>query len=419
MMGTLTLFVRELRFRWGTFLLGIVGVAAAVGCLTGAQAFLLAHDSQTAELVGALKERSTERMAELREEARKFSKNLGFNTMLLPSGQHLSELYAEDRSSHFITEKQVEALASAKLESLNHLRPILRQGIVWPEQERKIILVGVRGEVYIKAPRWQKPIEEAVAPGGVHVGSALAEDLKLEAGNTFTLRGRSFTVKHVMPETGGNDDISIRVDLKTAQEILGNPGKVSAILALTCACADADPSMVGREIGGIVPGIQAINFTARAQARSTARRVINAGATAEIEDIEKSRADLRAQIADFARVLVGLVALGTVLLLGALTLNNAQDRRPEIAILRALGVRTRGIVGMFLLKALAVGAVGGIVGSILGEWGAGLIAGPGPSVPIGYVLIACAAAMITAVLASLLPAAWAAKQDPAGILNQE
>lgn len=418
-MSITTLFIRELRFRFGTFLLGILGVTAAVGCLTGARAFLTAHDYRTEELASALEARSTQRMAELRDEARKFSKNLGFNTMLLPSGQRLSDLYAEDRSSHFLLQEQVEALASAKLESLNHLRPILRQRMIWPEQERKIILVGVRGEVYIKAPRWQKPIEKAIAPGAAHLGHALAKDLEIEPGNTFTLRGRRFTVEHILPEAGDDEDISVRIDLKTAQEMLGNPGKVSAILALTCNCADADPEMVQREVKKIAPGIQVVNFTARAQARSKARTAINRGATAEVKDIRNSRAALRAQVASFARILVGLVTLGTVLLLGVLTLNNARDRRPEVAMLRALGIRTRGILALFLFKALLTGAVGGILGCVLGNSGARVIAGAGAWVSTGFMLLVCLAAIIIAVLSSLLPAAWAAEQDPAGILNQE
>ena len=402
-----------------TFLLGILGVAAAAGCLTGSRAFLAAHDYRTEELAAALEERSARRMATLRDEARKFSKNLGFNVMLLPSRQRLSDLYAEDRSSHFLAEEQVEALAAARLESLNHLRPILRQGMIWPEQQRRIILVGVRGEVYIKAPRWQKPIEKAISPGLAHMGHALAKDLGMASGDAFVLQERRFTVEHVLPEAGDEEDISVRIDLGTAQEMLRSPAKVSAILALTCACADADPDMVQREVDKTTSGVQVVNFTTRAEARKKARTAINQGTTAEVEDIRESRAALRGQVAGFARILVVLVTLGTVLLLGVLTLNNARDRRPEVAMLRALGVRARGVLVLFLYKALATGIAGGVLGCILGISGARAIAGVGASVSAVFVLLVCLSAIVTSVLASLLPAAWAAKQDPAGILNQE
>jgi ABC-type lipoprotein release transport system permease subunit len=48
-----------------------------------------------------------------------------------------------------------------------------------------------------------------------------------------------------------------------------------------------------------------------------------------------------------------------------------------------------------------------------------LLAGPGARLSPGFALLVCIVAAGVAVLASLLPAAWAARQDPAGILNQE
>ena len=168
------LFLREMRFRVGTFLLGLLAVAAFAACLIGSRAFLAAHDHRTEQLAGGLEERSGERMVALRDEARKFSKNLGFNCMLLPPGQNLADLYADGRSQRFFADADVTVLADARLETLNHLRPVLRERTEWPEQDRDIILVGVRGEVYIKAPRWQKPIEEAIETGQAHLGHALA-----------------------------------------------------------------------------------------------------------------------------------------------------------------------------------------------------------------------------------------------------
>jgi len=418
-MNATTLFIRELRFRFGAFLLGLLGVAVMSGCLIGTRSFLTAHDSQTALLVEALESRSIQRMAELRDEARKFSKNLGFNAMLLPAGQQLSELYAEDRSSHFLTEDQVDALAAARLESLNHLRPILRQGIIWSEKSRKIILVGVRGELYIKSPRWQKPIAQAIDPGAAHLGHALARDLGLKPGDSFQLQGTEFAVEYILPETGADDDISVRLDLIAAQRILGVSGKVSGILALTCNCADADPDMVKREVSKIVPDIQVVNFTARAQARKKARKAINLGADAEIEDIRKSRAELRAQAAGFARILVWLVGVGTVLLLSMLTLNSARMRQPEIAMLKALGMGTNGIAWLFLQKALLTGIAGSLIGSVLGGLIARMIAGINAETGNGYIVAVCGGSIIVAVLASLLPAFRAAAKEPADALSRE
>ncbi len=413
------LFWRELRFRSGSFALGLLGVAAMAACLTGARAFLKAHDFQTEKLTGALEERSSERMADLRDAARKFSKNLGFNCMLLPPGQNLSDLYAKGRSNRFFSEKELATLVTSRPETLNHLRPILRERVRWPEKNRDIILVGVRGEVYIKAPRWQKPIEEAIAPGKAHLGLALARELNLKPGGTLTFMGRAFTVEHILPQTGNEDDITLRVSLKTAQDLLDQPDRASAILALMCDCADSDPNIVRREVEKVIPRIQVVDFTLRARARQSARNAIAEGTTAELDDIKQSRAALRRQVAGFSRVLVGLVTVGTVLLLSVLTLNNARERRAEVAMLRALGVRARDVLGLFLMKALLTGALGSLAGCLLGAVGTRLIAGEGANVSLGYAAGVFAATIGIALIATLVPAARAAAEDPAGILNQE
>lgn len=413
------LFWRELNYRRGSFVLGLLGVAAVAACLTGSRAFLAAHDHKTEKLTAALEERSTQRMADLRDEARKFSINLGFNCMLLPPEQNLGELYASGKSSRFFTEADIETLAKAQSETVNHLRPILRERIRWPEQNRDIILVGVRGEVYIKAPRWQKPIEEAIAPDKAHVGQVLARELGLEPGGALVFMGRTFTVEHILPQTVSEDDLALRVNLETAQELLGHKNSVSAVLGLMCNCADGDPGLVRREIDKVLPGVQVVDFTVRARARQVARDAISEGTSAEVEDIQASRASLRAQIATFANVLTSLVSAGTILLLGVLTFNNARERRGEVAMLRALGLSARRILTLFLSKATLIGVVGGIIGCATGLAGTRLASGPGASVSAGYLGIVLAVSVGIAVLTSLLPAASAAREDPAGILNRE
>jgi putative ABC transport system permease protein len=273
--------------------------------------------------------------------------------------------------------------------------------------------------VYIKAPRWQKPIEEAIDPGKAHLGFALAQELDLQPGGTLTFQGQTFTVEHILPQAGNEDDIALRVGLETAQELLDRKDKVSAVLALMCNCADGDPEIVRREVDKFISGIQVVDFTVRAQARQTARNAIEEGTRAELDDIVESRAALRSQVATFAGVLTGLVSIGTILLLGVLTFNNARERRGEVAMLRALGLSARRILTLFLGKALVIGFAGGIAGCLIGLAGTRAVAGPGAVVPASFAVVVVAVSIGIAVLTSLIPASNAAAQDPAGILNRE
>jgi putative ABC transport system permease protein len=295
----------------------------------------------------------------------------------------------------------------------------LRERIRWPEQDRDIILVGVRGEVYIKAPRWQKPIEEAIQPGQAHLGQALAHELKLQPGDTLVFQQRTFAVGHILPQAGNEDDITMRVNLETAQDLLNHPGQVSAVLGLMCDCADGDPGIVLREVEKFISGIQVVDFTTRVRARQKARSTITEGTEAELEDVQASRAALRDQVASFAKLLIALVSAGSMLLLGVLTLNNARQRRTEVAMLRALGMGAKSVLTLFLVKALLTGLAGGIVGCLLGLVGSRMLTGHGAVVSPLFALAVLGFSVGMAVLASLIPAASAAVQEPAGILNQE
>ena len=68
-------------------------------------------------------------MAEQREEARVFTKSLGFNILLLPAAQDPGEFHVRDASRHFFTSEEVRTLGDARLTTLNHLLPVLRQRI--------------------------------------------------------------------------------------------------------------------------------------------------------------------------------------------------------------------------------------------------------------------------------------------------
>jgi putative ABC transport system permease protein len=128
-----------------------------------------------------------------------------------------------------------------------------------------------------------------------------------------------------------------------------------------------------------------------------------------------------------------LNALGSLtLLVGAFLIANAVSiavlrRRPEIATLRALGTSRAAIFGVFLGEGLAIG----VCGTLLGELGGALLARAALAAVGGTVrniylptaviagadyreaaLVAAAVGMITALAATLLPAAEAVRVEP-------
>jgi ABC-type lipoprotein release transport system permease subunit len=127
-----------------------------------------------------------------------------------------------------------------------------------------------------------------------------------------------------------------------------------------------------------------------------------------------------------AAVLVPVVMLGSGIWIGLLALANVRERRGEIGILRALGLRSRQIVFVFLAKAAVIGLAGACLGYLLGRAAAALWRdAPGaPPIELALVdprllLLVLVAAPLLAALASWLPAIWAAQQDPAAILREQ
>lgn len=122
-------------------------------------------------------------------------------------------------------------------------------------------------------------------------------------------------------------------------------------------------------------------------------------------------------------------ALGGIsLLVGAVGIVTIQtiavaERTHEIGLLKALGARERTILGIFLSEAVALAAIGGVLGLVLGIGIAQLAHLTFPALPVetplSFVLLAEGVAVVIGLLAGVLPARRAARLDPVAALRAE
>jgi hypothetical protein len=459
------LVTREILYRKLNFALAVLSVLVAVGCLVAALTMLRQHDQQTEQLVARKEAETAARMQEversnrarmeafeqdtaakmkvLEDDYRKIMRNLGFNVLILPKDQNLSDLFADDFATKYMPEDYAERLAKSSVATINHLLPSLQQKVKWPEQERTVILMGVRGEVPILHADPKKPLLQLVPPGTVVVGHELHRGLKLKVGDTIQVMGRAFKVHQLHPARGNKDDITLWINLKEAQELLDKRGQINAILALECNCTADRLDKVREEIAGILPDTQVIEFASQALTRAEARnraaaeaqdarrraadhakseREQTAAWAAQVIDSEKtSRAQLRQEREAFANVLVPLVLAGCVVWVGVLAFNNVRERRSEVGILRALGLGNGHVFALFLIKAALIGLLGAAGGYLAGSL-VGTLAGD-TSAPLTFdprlLLAVLVAAPVLCGLASWIPALLAARQDPAVVLREE
>jgi hypothetical protein len=437
------LIVREILYRKLGFALAVLSVTTAVGCLVATVTLLHLFDEGTEQLVarleaevagrGARFEKDTQRrMARLEDDYRKITLGLGFNLLIVPQGQSLAELHAGGPTTNYMPESYATKLAKARVVTVNHLLPILQQRLHWPEQERTVVLVGTRGEVPILGRAQKRPLLERVPPGTVVVGHELHRSLKLKKGDTIHFRGRPLTVRKLYPERGTSDDITLWINLDEAQALLDRPGQISAILALECNCESDRLDRVRAEVASILPDTQVIERAsqalARAEARNRARREADdarARAAAEgraaVEQKRRERSELRRQRGALAAVLLPLVVLGCIVWLGVLTLMNVLERGVEIAILRALGLRSRQVFGLMLARAIAAGLVGTLLGGAAGVAvgnALGELSSESVTLDAGLLVAVLLAAPALCAVVAGLPALLAARRDPAVVLRE-
>ena len=425
-MGIPELIFKEIRHRKLSFALGVLAVAAAAGAWVGVWSVLESHDLRTALILQHKEAQTKARMAELDDAVRKAMLRLGFNIVVLPKDQKLDDWYGEDTSSQFLPETYIHTLSTSRVVTVQHILPTLQQKVKWPETRRTIILVGTRGE--IPGADAKKPLLQPVAPGAIILGHELHDSLGLKVGDKLKLLGREFTVAQCHAMRGNKDDITAWIHLRDAQELLEKPGLISAILALECACAWADLPKVRQELTALLPGTRVIERGSEALARAEARRKVSEEAQASLVFEREHRANLRRERERLGAVLVPGVLFASAVALMALMLANVRARRTEIGLLRALGVGGGKILALFLGKAFLAGLAGGLLGVALGwlagrQWGAALEASAPEAAAVQfnavYLLLALVLAPALAMLASWIPAAWAARQDPAAILAEE
>lgn len=451
-MSVWRLVLREMKHRKVNVVLSLLSVTVAITCLVGAQTLLRSDEIQT-ESILAEKQSEIEAAIATREEdvavagkaledsVRKDMLKLGFNVLIVPENQDLSELHLNGTLTETMPESYVDKLASSKIVTINHLLPSVTKRVAWPEKEIDVIVQGTRGEVPIMHRGLKKPLLDAVPAGTMVVGYQIHSKLGLKAEDKVTLLGNEFTVKTLHPERGSSDDVTVWIDLAEAQKMLGMENVINAILALECGCTGDRISQIREEIAGILPGTNVIEkhsqALTRAESRAKAKVAAESALTAEqkagqeaLARETQSRTEIQNQRAGLVEILVPLVLIGCALWIGFLTFGNVRQRNSEIGILRAIGLSSNQVLAIFLAKAGLIGLIGGIIGAATGVLIGIQFGGLPPygdtwqrifetSTVFMTVVMTPLLAPIFSAVASWLPAQMAAGRDPALVLQAE
>ena len=414
-MSIFRLVMQEMMRRKVNFLLGLFSITLASAIISYSLVSLDQHDLRTSEIVRQKEEETTNRMAKLEDDYRIIMKKMGFNLLIVPENQNLADLYADDFASSFMPESFVDTLAASGQVSIQHLLPSIQKKMEWPEYKRTVILTGTRGEVTVLHMDPKEPMQDPVAPGEIVLGYELHRSLDLKKGDSVKFMGRTFKVSECYDERGSKDDITVWINLETAQKMMNKPGEINAILALKCMCAPDQLADLRQEIGTILPGTKLIEKGSRIITRAEARRRAKTEALAAIAAEKETRLKLRSEMEQFNAVLIPVVLAGCGLMIAFLFWTNARERKSEIGILRAIGVGTGKILSLFIVRAFIMGVIGGFIGLLIGS-----LTVSGGFLP-GYRLLlqVVGIALFLALAGAWIPSYAGVHRDPALVLMED
>jgi putative ABC transport system permease protein len=126
--------------------------------------------------------------------------------------------------------------------------------------------------------------------------------------------------------------------------------------------------------------------------------------------------------------IAGFFITGLALFVGAIGIMNitfvsVKERTREIGTRRAIGARRQAILLQFLIEAVSICLLGGVIGLVLAYGLKSAVSNAFPAFPFTFstdlVILACVLSIITGVLSGLAPAWQAARLDPANALRHE
>lgn len=417
----------EIRRRKTTFLLAALAVTVAVGTMLTVQAALRIYDLRAEAMLAGKEAELQDRLTVLQDEMRKATLKLSFNLAILPGAQDVREWHATDCATTYMPEDYAHRLADSGIVSVRHFLPMLAEKVKWPERKRTVILVGCKGEVANLHKNPRAPLVQPVPDGTMVIGYELHRSLGLQVGQEVELLGRRFTVHKCQEERGSKDDIGVWIPLRDAQELLGKPGQINAILALECLCVGSEAlARVRADVAKQLPDTKVIELGTKVLARAEARTRVGQEATEAVQREQTHQRTLRAERQQLAALAVPGVVLACAVWIFLTALGNARGRRAEVAILRAIGYRAGQVLVLFLFRALAGGVVGAVVGGALGLLIAARLRGELDVLLVGatgllswpLVLAALISGALLGVVAGWIPALRAAQRDPAEILKE-
>jgi putative ABC transport system permease protein len=286
------------------------------------------------------------------DETRKIMREQGLNLYIFPKGTDLIDMFSVNSQNTF-PEHYVDDLAASKtFDAVRHLTGILQVRMTdWKDpngSSQSIVLSGYKDEAMQRFLPKQETMGFDVTKGTVQVGFFVARNIPENTPFTITGRDgkiRSYKIAKRFPEGRGILDQGVSFNLEDLQQLLGTGDQINKIEALGCVCSDGRIQNARKQVQAVFPDLEVTELASIADARENQRMMMN----------------------KYGSFMIPFILLSCLFITALLLYQNVQTRSREIALLKAMGTSTSGILLMILGKAVILGLMGSIAGFFIGD----------------------------------------------------
>lgn len=298
-----------------------------------------------------------------------------------------------------------------------------RAQVVHGSKNTQTNVMGVTPE-YLTVRNWKiergRFIDELDVAGQSKVavlGATVVEDLFGDTlidplGKTIKINRQNYEIIGILASKGAGMDDQLFVPLSTAQIKFGGAGNrtlsainVQAVSADKMDLAQAELTAILRASHGLIAS-QSNDFTVQNQAQIVEM----------VQETSQTFTVLLASIAAISLVVGGIGIMNIMLV-------SVTERTREIGIRKAVGAKRRDILSQFLVEAVILSLVGGIVGVLVGYGAARvvtpLLGGTRAVVTLGSVVMALSVSIGVGLFFGIYPASRAAALNPIEALRYE
>ena len=275
---------------------------------------------------------------------------------------------------------------------------------------------------WVERGRFFTPVDEEQKKRVCILGVDAAGDLSLgddPLGKLIQIDNNSFTVVGIMEKKGGsfgqNQDDIVLIPFSTATVIYGSENMRKLVLAFQMA-PGADLELAREQVRDLLRARHRLKEGEKDDFRILAQ-----------EEILKAVSGALGMVTLIMGAVVGIALLVGGIGIMNIMLVSVTERTREIGIRKSLGARRRDVLVQFLIEAVTLSGLGGLVGIVGGFLLATLIRAvvarwvefPAVHTPLVAIIGAFAFCAIIGILFGIYPAAKASKLDPIEALRYE